>query len=161
MARQVLEGSADAGLVVGLFPRQAAPAELQGGEQKTFTVFVDVGAGGAADLAWVHDRSIVSLPPEDLAASGAIAHLVPSPNQSGVQRTCGLRRNTMPVGPQYSTVFGNTSPSMNRLLVCPAPNSPSSAHTWRTRMVVSPASSPTPNRSNSKMVFSSPRSVGM
>ena len=32
----------------------------------------------------------------------------------------------MPVGPQYSTVLGNTSMSMNGLQVWPAPNLPSS-----------------------------------
>ena len=42
----------------------------------------------------------------------------------GVQRSCTLRKNTMPFGPQYSTEFGNTSGSMNGLQVWPAPNLP-------------------------------------
>ncbi len=42
----------------------------------------------------------------------------------GIQRTCTLRKNAMPVGPQYSTEFGNTSMSMNGLQVWPAPNLP-------------------------------------
>lgn len=73
-----LEGTADE-LRVGLFPAQAdAPFELQGGERKTFTVFFCIGAEADADLAWVHDRSVVTLPPEYVAASGAVAHLVPA-----------------------------------------------------------------------------------
>ena len=44
----------------------------------------------------------------------------------GIQRSCTLRKNTMPFGPQYSSEFGNTSMSMNGLQVWPAPNWPSS-----------------------------------
>ena len=47
---------------------------------------------------------------------------------TGVQRTWTLRKNTMPVGPQYSRVFGNTSGSMNGLQVWPAPNCAQLAH---------------------------------
>ena len=39
----------------------------------------------------------------------------------GIQRACTLRKNAMPGGPQYSTVFGNTSMSMNGLQYWPAP----------------------------------------
>ncbi len=44
----------------------------------------------------------------------------------GIHRTCTLRKKAIPLGPQYSTVFGKTSMSMNGLQVCPAPNAPSS-----------------------------------
>ena len=79
----------------------------------------------------------------------------------GVQRSCTLRKNTMPFGPQYSTEFGKTSMSMNGLQVWPAPTWPSSPQAWRRRNVVWPASTPVPNSSNSKMVLISPTSVGM
>ena len=35
----------------------------------------------------------------------------------GIQRSCTLRKKTIPVGPQYSSEFGNTSGSMNGLQV--------------------------------------------
>src|SRR5580765_971820 len=66
----------------------------------------------------------------------------------------------MPFGPQYSTVLGNTSMSMNGLQYCPAPHLPSSPYAWRSRIVVWPASTPTPYISNSNCVLSSPLSVG-
>ena len=73
-----LEGAPDA-LRIGLFPAQAvAPFELQGGEQKTFTVFLCIGRDTEADLAWVHDPLTPSLPPEYVAASAAFPHLVPA-----------------------------------------------------------------------------------
>ena len=84
-----------------------------------------------------------------------------SPSCHGVQRAWTLRKNTIPVGPQYSIEFGNTSGSMNGLQVWPAPNAPSSPQAWRSRKVVCPASTPVPKSSNSKMVLTSPTSVGM
>ncbi len=66
----------------------------------------------------------------------------------------------MPFGPQYSIELGKTSGSMNGLQVCPAPICPSSPQAWRRRKVVCPASAPTPNSSNSKIVLSSPSFVG-
>ena len=45
---------------------------------------------------------------------------------SGIQRTWTFLKKTIPVGPQYSTEFGNTSMSMNGLQVWPAPNCPNS-----------------------------------
>lgn len=96
------------------------------------------------------------------AASGAFqAMTMLLGPRTGTHRTCTLRKNTMPGGPQYSRVFGNTSMSINGLQVCPAPNGPSSPYAWRKRKVVWPASTPVPNSSNSKMVFSSPRSVSV
>jgi hypothetical protein len=79
----------------------------------------------------------------------------------GVQRTWTLRKKTIPFGPQYSIEFGNTSMSMNGLQYWPAPNWPSSPQAWRRRNVVWPASTPVPKSSNSKMVLTSPTSVGM
>ncbi len=67
----------------------------------------------------------------------------------------------MAFGPQYSMELGKTSMSMNGLQVWPAPIWPSSPQAWRRRKVVCPASAPTPNSSNSKVVLSSPRLVGM
>ncbi len=84
-----------------------------------------------------------------------------SPFCHGVQRTCTFRKKTIPFGPQYSTEFGNTSGSMNGLQVWPAPNAPSSPQAWRRRNVVCPASTPVPKSSNSKIVLTSPTSVGM
>ena len=92
--------------------------------------------------------------------SSAIANRE-SPSDHGVQRSCTFRKNTMPFGPQYSMEFGNTSGSMKGLQVWPAPICPSSPQAWRRRNVVCPASTPVPNSSNSKMVLTSPTSVGM
>ena len=72
-----------------------------------------------------------------------------SPSLNGSQNTCTLRKNSMPFGPQYSRMFGKTSTSMNWLLVWPAPNCFHWPHAWRRRIVVWPASTPTPNMSNS------------
>src|SRR4029453_12507169 len=66
----------------------------------------------------------------------------------------------MPVGPQYSSELGNTSGSINGLHVCPAPNFPNSPYACRSRNVVCPSSTPTPNNSNSNKVFSAPIGVG-
>ena len=43
----------------------------------------------------------------------------------GVHRIWTLRKKTIPFGPQYSTVFGKTSPSMKTLFVWPMRNRPS------------------------------------
>src|SRR4051794_5034608 len=67
----------------------------------------------------------------------------------------------MPCGPQYSRELGNTLISINGLSVCPAPNCPTSPYACRKRNVVCPASTPTPNISNSNLVFNSPRLVGV
>ena len=78
----------------------------------------------------------------------------------GVQRSWTLRKKTIPLGPQYSFVFGKTSPSMKTLFVWPARNCPSEPQACRRRIVVWPASTPTPKRSNSNSVLTSPRLVG-
>src|SRR4029078_9213750 len=79
----------------------------------------------------------------------------------GVQRSWTLRYQARPVGPQYSSEFGNTSGSVNGLQYLPAPKAPTQHQAWRSRNVVWPESTPVPNNSNSKIVFRSPRSVGV
>src|SRR6476646_7022895 len=79
----------------------------------------------------------------------------------GVQRNWTLRNHASPVGPQYSSEFGNASGSVNGLQYWPAPNAPSSPQAWRRRKVVCPESTPVPNSSNSNMVFKSPIVVGV
>ncbi len=71
------------GLEVGLFPRQVGePFELQGGEQKTHTVFLlcepGVSNASTAGLDWVHDPLVPCVSPDDFAASDAIAYFVPA-----------------------------------------------------------------------------------
>src|SRR4030095_7390380 len=68
-----------------------------------------------------------------------------SPFDHGVQRSWTLRKNTMPVGPQYSTEFGKTSGSMNGPHFCPAPTSPTSPQACHSRHGGCPSSTPTPN----------------
>src|SRR5262245_49520387 len=79
----------------------------------------------------------------------------------GIHRNCTLRNHAMPFGPQYSFVLGKTSGSTNALQYWPAPKWPNSPQAWRKRKVVWPASTPVPNNSNSKIVFSSPYLVGV
>ncbi len=65
-----------------LFPGQFGdPFELQGGEQKTHTVWLHFGDAGAAPLAaldWVHQPARVRADAEWYAASGAVPYLFPS-----------------------------------------------------------------------------------
>src|SRR6188472_1088291 len=79
----------------------------------------------------------------------------------GVHRTWTFRYQASPVGPQYSSELGNASGSVNGLQYWPAPKLPNSPHACRSRNVVWPESTPVPNNSNSKVVFSSPRLVGV
>ncbi len=78
-----LEGGPQ-GLCAGLFPRQFhGLLELQGGEQKTYTAFlqcvpVDGEGRGIADLAWVHDPLVPCLGPEHFFDSAAFAYFVPA-----------------------------------------------------------------------------------
>jgi hypothetical protein len=63
---------------VGLFPRQSADLfELQGGEQKTHTVWLDFGAETAlaSALDWTRHPAVVRATPEWYAASGALPSL--------------------------------------------------------------------------------------
>ena len=57
-----------------LFPRQSAPFELQGGEHKTHTFWLDFGAewrDGAAPLRWAHAPTSARAPAEWYAVAGA------------------------------------------------------------------------------------------
>jgi len=67
------------GLHVGLFPRQwKGPFELQGGEQKTHTVWFCFEPGEVKTLEsldWVHRPARVTATPEWYARSGAVPHL--------------------------------------------------------------------------------------
>src|SRR4029453_3621583 len=83
------------------------------------------------------------------------------PSLIGVHRSWTLRYHGMPVGPQYSSELGYTSGAGKGLQYWPAPKVPSSPQACRSRNVVCPESTPVPNSSNSKIVFSSPRSVGV
>lgn len=69
----------DEACIARLFPAQAlTPFELQGGEQKTHTVVLEVEAGGrAADLRWAHDPLLARVPPEWWEATQAIPYLTP------------------------------------------------------------------------------------
>ena len=76
------QGLQAGGLRVGLFPRQWDDLfELQGGEQKTHTLWMHFGPGGAdADklLDWVHRPARVVSTPRWYADAGALPHLLPA-----------------------------------------------------------------------------------
>jgi hypothetical protein len=67
---------------VRLFPGQFGDLfELQGGEQKTHTVWLEFGAAGRAGprpLEWVHRPARIHATPEWYAASGALPYLTPA-----------------------------------------------------------------------------------
>jgi hypothetical protein len=69
-------------LRVRLFPQQCGDLfELQGGEQKTHTLWLDFSSPGSAPnspLDWVHDRATVRSTPEWYAASGALPYFAPA-----------------------------------------------------------------------------------
>src|SRR5207245_3587673 len=68
-------------LRVRLFPRQFGDLhELQGGEQKTHTVWLHVGGPdeGPGALAWVHGPALAAATPEWYAASGVLPHFAPA-----------------------------------------------------------------------------------
>jgi hypothetical protein len=67
-------------LTIGLFPRQYADVyELQGGEQKTHTLFLAFGRRQQhpSGLRWVHDRLVPRALPDWYAESKAIGYLTP------------------------------------------------------------------------------------
>jgi hypothetical protein len=72
----------DGSVRLGLFPRQFGdPFELQGGEQKTHTVWLHFGSlqsTSEAALDWVHNPTSVRLEPEWYAHCGVIPHLAPA-----------------------------------------------------------------------------------
>lgn len=68
------------GLMFRLFPKQCQDLfELQGGEQKTHTVFFQVSSPEqqAGPLTWVHDRLVPRLLPDWYVQSGAVPYLTP------------------------------------------------------------------------------------
>jgi hypothetical protein len=73
---------ADRLLCVRLFPGQFGDLfELQGGEQKTHTVWLDFRAAGQSSdlrLGWAHRPARAHAAPERYAASGAIPYLMPA-----------------------------------------------------------------------------------
>lgn len=87
---KAIEASPD-GLALRLFPRQFGDAfELQGGEQKTHRVFLQLDPPGSAlPLAWVHQPSLFVPEPAWCAASGAWL-LTPPPEVRGAAETEAL-----------------------------------------------------------------------
>lgn len=66
-------------LRVQLFPEQFADLhELQGGEQKTHTVWLHFGAAGQPSLDWVHQPACVHATPEWYDRSGALSCFLPA-----------------------------------------------------------------------------------
>jgi hypothetical protein len=75
-------------LSVGLFPRQYNDVyELQGGEQKTHTIYLQFFAPGEdlAEPGWVHDRLIPRATAEWYADSKAICYLSPLNHDTNVE----------------------------------------------------------------------------
>jgi hypothetical protein len=67
-------------LTIGVFPQQYGDIfELQGGEQKTHTLYLAYGRRGhqPMELTWVHDRLVPRAEPEWYAESKAISYLTP------------------------------------------------------------------------------------
>ncbi|MBN9520247.1 hypothetical protein J0H58_17245 [bacterium] len=75
---KAIEVTADS-ITLRLFPKQSADLhELQGGEQKTHTFAVAFGADATAEaLEWFRTPPRVTLPPEWVAATGAVPYLTP------------------------------------------------------------------------------------
>lgn len=75
---KAVEATADT-ITIRLFPKQSADAhELQGGEQKTHTFAVAFGPDATAEaLEWFRTPPRVTLPPEWVAATGAVPYLTP------------------------------------------------------------------------------------
>jgi hypothetical protein len=83
--------AADGVLRVRLFPGQFGDLhELQGGEQKTHTVWLQVGSAAAADpLSWVQAPAAARAKPEWYANSGVFPHLSPAhPSHPGQLDDC-------------------------------------------------------------------------
>jgi len=85
-------------LRLSLFPRQFGDLfELQGGEQKTHTIWLDIATQGSADvnaLDWVHDPVRVHASPQWYAESGAFAFFAPTGHESD-QRVEGILADAM------------------------------------------------------------------
>jgi hypothetical protein len=88
-------------LILRLFPQQYSDVyELQGGEQKTHTTYVQFTGPGTqpADLGWVHDRLIPRTTPEWYASSKAFSYLTPSSQDRHAE--CQALVETAITGPQ-------------------------------------------------------------
>ncbi len=73
-------------LRVRLFPGQFLdPFELQGGERKTHTIWLEFGAGGPAvqPVDWAHRPARVHATPEWYTEAGVVPHLLPAPTGPG------------------------------------------------------------------------------
>jgi len=74
----------DNSLVFRLFPSQYKDVfELQGGEQKTHTVFLCFGEKNPIDLRWVHRPLMPKITPEWFSNSMAFNYLIPREKDSG------------------------------------------------------------------------------
>jgi len=68
--------AADNAIVLRLWPRQYADLhELQGGEQKTHDIFLDIGGASARPPDWLRTPSTVTVDPSWYAAAGAVPYL--------------------------------------------------------------------------------------
>jgi YetA-like protein len=88
-------------LVIRLFPQQYNDVfELQGGEQKTHTVYLGFSGRGEepADLAWTHERLVPRATPEWYADSKACSYLSPLSQDPNVE--CRELIGGMISGPQ-------------------------------------------------------------
>lgn len=65
-------------LIVRLFPRQYSDVyELQGGEQKTHTLFLAFGNTRGQNLGWIHDQLVCRATSDWYAKTGVFPYLVP------------------------------------------------------------------------------------
>jgi len=87
-------------LTIGVFPRQYGDVyELQGGEQKTQTLYLAFGRRWhyPTGLTWVHDRLVPRTQSEWYAGSKAIGYLTPQARDDN--RDCLALVNTVIIGP--------------------------------------------------------------
>ena len=87
-------------LTIGVFPRQYGDVyELQGGEQKTQTLYLAFGRRWhhPTGLRWVHDRLVPRIRPEWYAESKAVSYL--TPHDLDDNRDCLALVNTAITGP--------------------------------------------------------------
>jgi hypothetical protein len=75
------------GLTLHLFPQDAGPHELQGGEQKTHTFYVAFGKDSITDepMAWCRSPLVCHADPEWYANSGAVPYLTPKSSDTNAE----------------------------------------------------------------------------
>ena len=79
--------TSDRAVRVRLFPAQFGDLfELQGGEQKTHTVWLDLASEEPGGLAWVASPLHAHFPPAAYSESGVLAHLVPGPGHEPFEK---------------------------------------------------------------------------